>query len=136
MNAFVFDLETCSGQGLPEANKPGLYDVNCLRDRWNRDLIPVETMTEKDKVIGFNGCSRNPVMSMLKYTSENYEGDQKTYIDEDGDEILTSYRLLLVAKNASGFDSWVVLSSLAIRNSRNKKWKNRKGVDFNIVSVR
>ena len=51
-------------------------------------------------------------MNMLKYISENYEGYEGTYIDKDGDEIVSSYRLLLVAHNSSGFDSWVVLNSL------------------------
>ena len=49
---------------------------------------------------------------MLKYISEKYEGDERTYIDKDGDEIVSSYRLLLVAHNSSGFDSWVALNSL------------------------
>ena len=51
-------------------------------------------------------------MNMLKYISENYNGDERTYIDKDGDQIVSSYRLLLVAHNSSGFDSWVVLNSL------------------------
>ena len=51
-------------------------------------------------------------MNMLKYISENYEGDERTYIDKDGDEIVSSYRLSLVAHNSSGFDSWIVLNSL------------------------
>ena len=49
---------------------------------------------------------------MLQYISENYEGDERMYIDEDGEEIVSSFRLLLVAHNSSGFDSWVVLNSL------------------------
>ena len=49
---------------------------------------------------------------MFKYISENYEGDERTYIDKNGDEIVSSYRILLVAHNSSGFDSWVVLNSL------------------------
>ena len=49
---------------------------------------------------------------MLKYISENYQGDGRTYIDEDGDKIVSSYRLLLVAHISSGFDSWVLLNSL------------------------
>ena len=51
-------------------------------------------------------------MNMFKNISENYEGDERTYIDKDGDEKISSYRLLLVAHNSSGFDSWVVLNSL------------------------
>ena len=38
---------------------------------------------------------------MLKYISEKYEGDERTYIDKDGDEIVISYRLLLVARKSS-----------------------------------
>ena len=48
---------------------------------------------------------------MLKYISEIYDGDERTYNDKDGDEVISSYRLLLVAHNSSGFDSWVVLIS-------------------------
>ena len=51
-------------------------------------------------------------MDMLKFTSHNYEGDEKKYIGKDRDEIVSSYRLLLVAYNSCDFDSWVVLNSL------------------------
>ena len=67
---------------------------------------------EKQNVTVFDASNGNCVMNMLKYISENYEGDERTYTDKDGDEIVSSYRLLLVAHNSSGFDSWVVLNSL------------------------
>ena len=51
-------------------------------------------------------------MNMLKYKSENYEGDERTYIDKDAEELVSSIRLLLVAHISSGFDSWVVLISI------------------------
>ena len=51
-------------------------------------------------------------MKILEYNSENYEGDERTYVDKDGDEIVNSYKILLLAHNSSGFDSWVVLNSL------------------------
>ena len=51
-------------------------------------------------------------MNVLKIISENYKGDEKTYSDKDGGETFSSYRLLLVAHNSSGFDSWVLLHSL------------------------
>ena len=51
-------------------------------------------------------------MKMLRYISENNKGDERTHIDKDGDKIVSSYRLLLVALNCSGFDSWVVLNCL------------------------
>ena len=59
-----------------------------------------------------NGNCVMNVMNMLKYISENYDGDERTYIDKDGNEITSSYRLLLLAHNSSGFDSWIVLNSL------------------------
>ena len=67
---------------------------------------------ERKNVNIFDASNGNCVMDMLKYISEKYEGDERTYIDEDGDEIFSSYRLLLVAHNSSRFDSWVVLNSL------------------------
>ena len=69
-------------------------------------------MTEKDNVIVFDGSKGNLVMNMLEYISENYEGDERTYIDKDGDEIVSSYILLSVAHNAGGFDSCLVLNAL------------------------
>ena len=62
-------------------------------------------MTEKDNVIHFDGSNGKSVMNLLKYSSENYNRDERTYIDKDGDKIVSSYRLLLVEHNASGFDS-------------------------------
>ena len=70
-------------------------------------------MTEKENVFVFDGCNGNPVMNMLKYNSEIYEDGERAYNDKEGDEIVSSYRLLLVAHKTSGFDSWVVLISLA-----------------------
>ena len=109
---FLSDLETYNDQEFAEAYAAGLYDVNRLRYRWDRDLTPDENVTEKDSVIVFDGSNGNPVMNMLKYISENYEGDEKTYTDNFGDDIARSYILFLVAHKSSGIDSWVVLNSL------------------------
>ena len=86
--------------------------MNRLRDCWHRDLTNNELIIERKHVDVFDASNGNCIMDMLKYISENYEGDERTYIDKDGDEIISSYRLLLVAHNSSGFDSWVVLNSL------------------------
>ena len=51
-------------------------------------------------------------MNLLKYISDNYEGDERTYNNKDGVEIGSWYRPLLVTHNSSGFDSWLVLSFL------------------------
>ena len=111
-NVFVFDLETYNDQEFAEAYAAGLYDVNRLRDRSHRDLTNNELIIERENVNVFDASNGNCVMNMLKYISDNYEGDERTYIDRDGNEIVSSYKLLLVAHNSSGFDSWVVLNSL------------------------
>ena len=111
-NVFVFDLETQNDNEFAETYGAGLYDVNRLRDKWDRDLTNNELEIERKNVTVFDASNGNCIMNMLKYISENYEGDEKTYIDREGDEIVSSYRLLLVAHNSSGFDSWVVLNSL------------------------
>ena len=69
-NVFVVDLGTYNGQEFAEAYAAGLYNVNHLRDRWNRDLTPCEIMLEKENVIVFDGSNGNPVMNMLQFTSE------------------------------------------------------------------
>ena len=111
-NVFVFDLETQNDQEFAEAYAAGLYNVNRLKDKWDEDLTPDELIIEKENVTVFDASNGNCIMNMIKYISENYNGDERTYIDKDGDEIVSSYRLLLVAHNSSGFDSWVVLNSL------------------------
>ena len=45
-------------------------------------------------------------MNMLKFITENYKGDERTCIDKDGDEVVSSYRLLSVAHSSSRFESW------------------------------
>ena len=85
--------------------------MNRLPDKWDRDLTTDEIETERENVSVFDGSNGIPVMNMLKYISENYEGDGRTYIDKDGDEIVSRYRHLLVAHNSSAFDNWVVLNS-------------------------
>ena len=111
-NVFVFDLETHNDNQFAEAYAVGLYDVNRLHNRWHRDLTSDELIIERKNVTVFDASKGDCVMNMLKYISEYYDGDERTYIDKDGDEIVSSYRLLLVAHNSSGFDSWVVLNSL------------------------
>ena len=46
-NVFVFDLETYNDQEFAEAYAAGLYDVNRLRDKWDRDLTSDELVTER-----------------------------------------------------------------------------------------
>ena len=127
-NVFVFDLETHNDNEFAETYASGLYDINRLRDRWHRDLTSDELMIEIKNVTIFDASNGNCVMNMLKYISENYDGDERTYIDKDGDEIVSSYRLLLVAHNSSSFDSWVVLNSLVKEITELKIIKTARGL--------
>ena len=78
-NMFVSDSETYNGQEIAEAHAAGLYDVNCLRDRWDRVLSPEQIEIERKSVIVFDKSCGNPVMNMLKFTSENYEGGESFF---------------------------------------------------------
>ena len=127
-NVFVFDLETHNDEEFAEAYAAGLYDVNRLRDKWDRDLTSDELIIEKENVIVFDASNGNCIMNMLKYISENYDGYERTYIDRDGDEIVSSYRLLLVAHNSSGFDCWVLLNSLVRDITELKIIKTARGL--------
>ena len=127
-NVLVFDLETHNDQEFAEAHAAGLYDVIRLHDKWDRDLTNDELATEKQNVTVFDAYNGNCVMDMLKYISENYEGDERTYIDKHGDEVASSYRLLLVAHNTIAFDSWVVLNSLIKEITEFKFIKNARGL--------
>ena len=109
---FVFDLETDDDQEFAEVDAADLVDVNRLRDRWYRDLPQEEIEIKRDYFIVFDKSFGNPVMDILEIFSQNYEGDERTYIDNEGDEIVSSCRNLLLAQNLSGFDGWVVLTSL------------------------
>ena len=123
-------METCNDQENAEAYAAGLYDVNRLQDRWDRDLTVQEIETERENVIVFDKSCGNLFVNMLKFLSESYEGDERTYFDKDGDEMFNSYRLLLVAHNASGFDIWVVPKSLVEELTELKFIKSATGLFF------
>ena len=125
----VFDLETYNDQKFTESYAAGLYDGNRSRDKWDRDLGPDEKVTEKGNVIAFDTSNGNCVMDMLKFISQNHEGDERTYVDKDGDEIVSSYGLLLVAQNSSGFNSWVVLIFLVKVIAELKILKTARGLN-------
>ena len=105
-----------------------MYDVNRLRECWHRDLNSNELIIERKHVTVFDASNGNCIMNMLKNISENFEGDERAYIDKDGDEIISSYRLLLVAHKSSGFDSWIVLNSLIKEITELKIIKTARGL--------
>ena len=88
------------------------YLVSNLRDRWERDLKTEEVVTENYSATISDVSNGNPVMNMLNCISENYEEDERIYIDKHGDKKLSSHRILILAQNSSVFDIWVVLHSL------------------------
>ena len=89
-NVFVFESETYNVQEFAEAYAAGLYDVNRLQDRWKSDWTPDEVVTQKDDVTVFDGCNASPFTNMLKYVSGTYEGEERTYIDENVADIVSS----------------------------------------------
>ena len=44
--------------------------MNCLRDRWERDLNPDELVIDRENVSVFDGSSGNLVRNTLKFISE------------------------------------------------------------------
>ena len=48
---------------------------------------------QRKNITFFDESNGNSVMGLLKYFSKIYEGDERTYIDKDGDEIVSSYGL-------------------------------------------
>ena len=46
-NVSVFYFEIYNDKEFAEAYAAGLYDVNCLRDRWDRDLTPEEIKIDR-----------------------------------------------------------------------------------------
>ena len=67
-NMFVFNLETYNDQAFAEAYAAGLYGVNRLRDRWDREKNSEEIQTQRKYVVSNKSCG-NPVMNMLKFFS-------------------------------------------------------------------
>ena len=52
-NGFIFDLETYIEKEYASPFAAGLYDVNRLREMWNKGLFPDETVIEKKECYGF-----------------------------------------------------------------------------------
>ena len=125
---FVFDLETHNNQEFAEANAAGFFAVNQLRDRWDRDLTPDEIVIEKENVTIFDESNGNPVMNMPKFISEKYDEYERTYINKDGNEIVSSFRLFLLVHISSGFDARVVLNSLVKEITELKIIKTDRGL--------
>ena len=74
-------------------------------------------------------------MNMLKHISENYEGYEGTYINKIGDEVVSSYRILLLAHKRSGFDSWVVLNSLDKETTHLRNLRTARRVDIIMIPL-
>ena len=53
----MFDLKTYNDQKFAEAYAAGLYNVNRLQDRWDRDLTRDEVVMEEESVTVFDGSN-------------------------------------------------------------------------------
>ena len=87
----MFDLETFNDQEFAEAYAADFYELNLLREKWDRDLTREGIEVERKNGFLFHNSCGNPGMSVLKNISENYKGDVRFYINTDGDEIISWY---------------------------------------------
>ena len=84
-------METYNDQNFAKAYAARFYDVNRLRDKWDRELTLEEIQTARKKIIVFKISCGNPTNNMLKCISETFEADGRTCVDKEGDEIDSSY---------------------------------------------
>ena len=108
---FVCGFETYNDHDFAGAYAAFFYDANRLRDRWDKGLSHEETDVKTKTVIIFKKTNGNAIINLIKFFSENYEGDERFYVDKEGDEVLSSYRKILLAQNKSWFQSLVELNS-------------------------
>ena len=115
--------------------------MNRLREWWNREETPEEIEIEREKAIVFDNEAETLSKKCLKLSKKNArererererERDERTYIDKEGDEIVSSYRIFLLAQNACGFNSGVALKPL---DKETTEKKNRLQLDITIISV-
>ena len=76
-NVFLFDLETYNGKQYAQTYPAGSYNANQLRANRIRALTPEKKPTEKENVIVFDQVNENLVMKMLKFVSENSDGNER-----------------------------------------------------------
>ena len=67
---FVFGLDTHNDQEFAEAYAAGLYDVNRLLDKGDRDLTSDELVVLRENVTVFDASNGHCVMDMLEYISK------------------------------------------------------------------
>ena len=71
---------------MKKAYAASLYVVNRFRHRYDRNITPEEIEIERKHNFVLHKSCGNPVENMPKYILEYYEGDEKTYINKDGEE--------------------------------------------------
>ena len=111
---FAFDLETCNvkNQLYCETYAAGVYHLNRLYECFNGDLTEKELQIERENVRVFDCENNNPILDMINYVINNYEGKPKIITDKHGKKIISSNKYQFVGHNASGFDNYILLNSL------------------------
>ena len=75
----AFDLETCNveNQLYCEAYAAGVYHLKRLYESFNGDLTEKELQIERENVHVFDRQINNPVLGMINYVINNYQGKPK-----------------------------------------------------------
>ena len=63
---FIIDSETYNDREYAKTYAARLYYVNCLGDKWDRDLTCKEIEVERENVIVYDKSCDNPIVNMLK----------------------------------------------------------------------
>ena len=75
-------------------------------------MTPEEIETGGENVFVSDKSGGNHITNMPENISKNSKGDEKSYLDKEGDEIVTSCKILFLSHNDIDFDSWLVLNLL------------------------
>ena len=91
-------------------------------------------MTEKELEIKrefvhvFDRENKNPVLDMIDFVINNYNGKPKIITDKHGKKRISSYKYQFVGHNASDFDNEIVLNSLPKSHTSVKRRETSKGL--------
>ena len=111
---FAFDLETCIVEYSEdfESFAAGVRHPNNLDLYVKSNLNKEELVIERSKVHVLYGENGKSVLKVIEYGINKYEGKPKYVIIKHGNRRFSPYKYQMVGHNASGFDKYIVMSSL------------------------
>ena len=106
-NVFAFNLEPCNVDYSEycESYGTGVYHLNNLYWCFIGSLNKEEHAIERSKNHVFDRENGNPVLNLMDYVINIYNGKPNCVFRKLGSRILSSYKNQLIGHNASGFDN-------------------------------